>query len=75
MSEIGKKIKEEKNKAAIQEVENESSSGSDSGCSEDNLDAEELLKLMPKRAVKKRAGQGKKKKAASRKLNIQKKQM
>jgi hypothetical protein len=53
---------DEKNKPTIQEEDNESSSCSDSACSEDNLEAEELIKLMPKRASKKKAGLNKKKK-------------
>jgi hypothetical protein len=45
----------------IKEEFNESSSGSDSGQSEDNLDAEELIKIMPKRMAKKKMGQMRKK--------------
>lgn len=55
-------MKDEHNKPTIQEEDNESSSCSDSECSEDNLEAEELIKLMPKRASKKKVGLNKKKK-------------
>ena len=45
----------------IEEENNESSSGSDSGQSEDNLDADELIKIMPKRMAKKKMGHIRKK--------------
>ena len=49
IQEFDSKIKEEK-ASTIQEETNESSSGSDSEGSEDNLEAEELAKLLPKKA-------------------------
>ena len=55
MKELKQKIVEEKSKT-IHEVEGESSddSGSDSCESEDNLDSEELHKLMPSKIIKKK---------------------
>ena len=39
----------------------ESSSGSDSGGSDDNLDADELMKLMPKKVTKRKIAAKKRK--------------
>jgi hypothetical protein len=62
MTELKEKIKEER-RSTIQEVDCESSSGgSDSEESEDNLDHEELIKIMPQRIVKKKMSHFKRKK-------------
>ncbi len=49
MSELQNKIAKENNKESIREEDEEDSSGSDSDSepSDDNLEANELLKLMP----------------------------
>ena len=60
MNELKQKIAEEK-RSTIHEVDDESSSGSDSGQSEDNLDQDELIKIMPQRAIKKKIGHLKRK--------------
>jgi len=46
-------LKEQREEIIIEE-HNESSSGSDSGQSEDNLDVDELMKLLPTKLSKKR---------------------
>jgi len=48
--------------SVIQEEVNESSSGSDSGQSEDNLEPEELVKILPKRLSRKKTAGSKKRK-------------
>ena len=73
MKELSQKIKEEAE--TIKEEEDESSSGSDSAQSEDNLDAEDLIKLMPKKVTKTKIGNKKRKTAAQAPPHIPKKPM
>lgn len=56
IKEIEKKIKIEKLTRTIRKQDDETSSGSDSEVSEDNLDAGDLAKLMPKRSTKRKIG-------------------
>lgn len=53
---------DEKERTIIHEADNESSSGgSDSSQSDDNLEIEELIKIMPKKIIKKKNIYGKRK--------------
>lgn len=55
LRDIEKKIKIEKFTRTIRSKDEETSSGSDSEGSEDNLDAEDLAKILPKRTTKRKA--------------------
>lgn len=58
MSELQQKIADEKKRTIIREEDDESSSGTDSDSepSDDNLDANELIKILPEKVTKKKIG-------------------